>query len=316
VSSLRGVCAAVLTPLDPDLRPDSAVAIAYYDSLLRSGCDALNVLGTTGEAMSISVEDRLRFMEALSGSSLPRERMMVGTGAAAIGDCIRLTAAAMRLGFGAALVMPPFFYRGVSDDGVAHFFEHLFEAVHPPRGRVLLYNFPAMSGITFHEDLVDRLLEDYPGIIGGIKDSSNDAALQLEIHRRHPDLLVYPSSESFLTQARAQGLAGCISGTVALWPDLAARVWRGNAQEQTYLTQRRQAFDGTPLIAAVRYELARRTGQYDWERCIPPLMPLTESAAQMLVSELESRPSAPRQILYCHEDVKAPSKGLPLFRTP
>lgn len=274
-AQLRGVCAAVVTPFDADLRPDAALAVAHYGSLLRSGCDALNVLGTTGEAMSISVDDRLRFMESVAGSGLPRERMMVGTGAPALGDAIRLTSAAFRLGFGAALLMPPFFYRGISDDGVMHFFEHLFEGVHPPHSGILLYNFPAMTGITFHADLVDRLIRLFPGIIGGIKDSSNDAALQREIHERHPELLVFPSSESFLTDARERGYAGCISGTVALWPQLAARVWSGDSSAQNELTARRETVARVPLLPGVRYVLARASGNLDWERSIPPLAQLT-----------------------------------------
>lgn len=276
---LTGVCAAVITPLDEQLRPDAEEAINYYGSLLRSGCDALNVLGTTGEAMSISIEDRLRFMEALAQSSLPRERMMVGTGAAALHDAIRLTRAASGLGFGAALVMPPFFFRDVSDDGVVHFFEELFAGAGPPPASIILYNFPAMTGITFRADLVDRLLDAFPGTIAGIKDSSNDAALQRAIHARHPHLLVYPSSEASLTDTREGGFAGCISGTVALWPQLAARVWNGDAALQTELSSRRESVASLPLIAAVRHLLARRTGDARWQRSLPPLLPLTPAEA-------------------------------------
>lgn len=237
--------------------------------------------------MSLSVDDRLRFMEAIAGSGLPRERMMVGTGANALGDAIRLTGAALRLGFAGALVLPPSFFRGISDDGVMHFFEHFLEGVHPPERSILLYNYPAMSGIAFHPDLIDRLTEMYPGIIAGIKDSSNEPALQAEIFRRHRDLLVYPSSESYLSDARERGFAGCISGTVALWPELAARVWRGDASAQTELTRRRESFSGLPLIAAVRYLMAQRTGRLDWERGLPPLMPLTEPQVSALCAHLE-----------------------------
>ena len=282
IDGLRGVCAAVITPLDTQLRPDPAVAIPYYASLLESGCDSLNILGTTGEAMSLSVDDRLRFMEALSGSSLPRERIMIGTGAAALGDTIRLTTAAFRLGFAATLIMPPFFFRGIPDEGVMHFFELLFEAVHPPKQGIILYHYPAMSGIAFHPDLVDKLMRDYPGLIGGIKDSSNNAELQHELHRRHDRLLVFPSSESSLTAARELGYAGCISGTVALWPDLAARVWSGDAALQTELTRRRESFSGVSIIGGVRYALSQRTGDLNWERCLPPLVPLGDAAASVL----------------------------------
>lgn len=284
MDGLRGVCAAVITPLDAQLRPDADAAIPYYASLLESGCNSLNILGTTGEAMSLSVDDRLRFMEALSGSSLPRERIMIGTGAAALGDTIRLTAAAFRLGFAAALVMPPFFFRGISDEGVMHFFELLFEAVHPPTQSIILYHYPAMSGIAFHADLVDKLMRDYPGLVGGIKDSSNDPVLQHELHRRHDRLLVFPSSESFLTGARENGYAGCISGTVALWPELAARVWAGDAVSQTELTRRRESFSGISIIGGVRYVLSQRTGDLNWERCLPPLVPLRDSAVSALRS--------------------------------
>lgn len=289
-SQLRGVCAAVVTPFDSDLRPDAAKAVSYYDSLLRSGCDSLNVLGTTGEAMSLSVDERIRFMEAVA-ASLPRERMMVGTGANALNDAIRLTSSAFQLGFGGALVMPPAFWRGVSDDGVMRFFDRLFSGAEPPQNVILLYNYPAMTGITFHPDLVDRLARAYPGIIGGIKDSSNDAELQHEIHRRQPGLLVFPSSESFLTDARERGFAGCISGTVALWPDLARRVWSGEASSQNELTRRRETLARVPLLPGVRYVLSRTTGHLEWERSIPPLVQVSDAQAA-IIEALVGQPAA------------------------
>jgi 4-hydroxy-tetrahydrodipicolinate synthase len=245
------------------------------------------VLGTTGEAFSLSVDDRLRFMEAVAGSDLPRDRMMVGTGAAALGDAIRLTAAAFRLGFGAALVMPPFFFRDVTDDGVVQFFELLFAAVQPPQGRVFLYNFPQMSGVRFHRQLVERLTNAFPGTIGGMKDSSNDSALQDEVARLRPDLAIFPSSEAYLSVARTNGLAGCISGSVALWPELAADVWRGDDEKQDELASRRAALTGFPLINSVRYLTAARLGDSAWERCMPPLTALAEERAKLLSTLLQ-----------------------------
>lgn len=286
MSALRGVCAAVLTPLDAQLRPDSEKAVPYYRWLLENGCDALNVLGTTGEAISIAADERVRFMEAIASSGLPLERMMVGTGAASLGDAVRLTSAAMQLGFGAALVMPPFFFRGVDDAGVMRFFELLLEAVHPRRNAIFLYNFPAMSGIAFHPELVAKLMQAYPGLIGGIKDSSNDTALQLEIAARYPDLLVYPSSEAALTDARGFGFAGCISGSVALWPHLASSVWCGESALQPPLSALRNALAGVNLIAAVRFLVARARNDLAWERCVPPLSPLSASDAERLAVAL------------------------------
>lgn len=282
IDGLRGVCAAVITPLDRDLRPDPAAAIPYYQSLLASGCDSLNIMGTTGEAASLTADERIAFMEALAAGGLPRERCMIGTGAAALRDCIRLTAAAFQLGFAGALVMPPFFFRGVSDDGVSQFFDRVISAVDPPQSGILLYHYPKMSGIAFHPDLVDRLMQSYPGLIGGFKDSANDAELEHELHEHHPAMLMFPSKESFLTQARERGYAGCISGTVALWPELAARVWRGDVSAQEELTRLRDLFSQISIINGVRYTLARRTGKKEWERCLPPLEPLPEAAASEL----------------------------------
>lgn len=285
---LRGVCAAVLTPLDAELRPDAQLAIPYYRRLLESGCDALNMLGTTGEAMSLRAGDRLAFMEAIAASGLPRERMMVGTGAASLGDAIELTAAAFRLGFAGALVMPPFFFRDVTDEGVRKYFELLFEAVHPPDCGVFLYNFPQMSGVRFHPELVDGLMRDFPNIIAGVKDSSNDTALQEALADIRPELAVFPSSEAYLSSARDAGFAGCISGSVALWPRLAADVW-GGAEGQGTLSALRGAFAGLPLIAAVRYLTARAEREPSWERIIPALTPLDEESARMLCDALEAR---------------------------
>ncbi len=286
-ATLRGVCAAVITPVDASLRPDPQLAIPYYRDLLARGCDALNVLGTTGEAFSLSVDDRLRFMEAVAGSDLPRDRMMVGTGAAALGDAIRLTAAAFRLGFGAALIMPPFFFRDVPDDGVVRFFELLFGAVHPPQGRTFLYNFPQMSGVRFHPQLVDRLMSAFPGVIAGMKDSSNDSALQEAVAKVRAHLAIFPSSEAYLTVARANGLAGCISGSVALWPELAAEVWRGNEEKQQHLAAMRAALAGFSLINCVRFLSARRANNPAWERCLPPLSPLSKESTLLLTDALE-----------------------------
>lgn len=286
--SLRGVCAAVITPVDASLRPDPKLALPYYRDLLARGCDALNVLGTTGEAFSLSVDDRLRFMESVAGSDLPRDRMMVGTGAAALGDAIRLTAAAFRLGFGAALVMPPFFFRDVTDDGVVRFFELLFAAVHPPEGRTFLYNFPQMSGVRFHPELVDRLMQAFPGVIAGMKDSSNDSALQEAVANLRPELAIFPSSEAYLASSRTNGFAGCISGSVALWPELAASVWRGDNESQPQLSALRSALAGFSLINAVRYLTGKRANDPAWERCLPPLSPLSGEGAVLLTDALDA----------------------------
>lgn len=274
---LRGIWAAVVTPVTARYEPDAPKAIDYYSGLLASGCDGINLLGTTGEAMSFGRDARVRFMEAIASSELPLERVMAGTGAASLDDAVALTNAALDLGLAAALVMPPFFFRDAGDDGILGFFDALIARLTNDRTPLLLYNFPQMSGIRFSPDLVDRLLDAFPGRIAGVKDSSNNRALQAEILRRHPELRVFPGSEAYLREALDEGAAGCISGSVALWPALGQSVYRGGDHDaQTALARRRATLDGLPFNAAVRFAIAQQCGDGEFERAVPPLSPLSK----------------------------------------
>jgi 4-hydroxy-tetrahydrodipicolinate synthase len=274
--SLRGIWSAALTPVGEDLWPDNEIAIAYYRDLLENGCSGLNLLGTTGEAMSFGVKQRMRFIDAIAESGLPMQRLMFGTGASALHDAVRLMRAAYGADAAAALVMPPFFFRDAKDDGIVAFFDALLSRAYVQGKRVLLYNFPRMSGITFHPDLVDRLLTEFPGVIAGMKDSSNDRALQKTVLERHPDLAVFPGSEEYLVEAKAYGAAGCVSGSIALWPRLAREVFEtGDPEAAQRLTKLRRSLAGVPFIPAVRYFTALTRRNAAWERAMPPLEPLS-----------------------------------------
>ena len=286
---LEGVWAAVLTPLDESLRPDPARAREYYAQLLEDGCDGLNVLGTTGEAMSLGTRSRLDLMESLASSEIPLERAMVGTGAASLDDAAALTRAAFNLGFAAALVMPPFYYREGGDEGVVRFFDALFQRTGAPPRSVLLYNFPKMSGVTFSLVLVDRLIAEFPEVFAGMKDSSNDRGLQRDLIASRPDFRVFPSSEEYLPFARTEGTAGCISATVALSAQLAHHAYRtGDITASQSLSARRHALSGVSLIPAMRYVVARSLDDDAWERVLPPLVALNDRERAM-VDEALSR---------------------------
>ncbi|HZV77783.1 MAG TPA: dihydrodipicolinate synthase family protein [Candidatus Babeliales bacterium] len=288
---MNGIWAAVLTPVDAALAPDAGCAAPYYGELLQRGCDGLNLLGTTGEAMSFSADQRLGFMEAIASSGLPMGRVMVGTGAASLGEAVRLTHRAFELGFAAALVMPPFFFRDASDDGTVAFFEALVSRTNPPRKSMLLYNFPRMSGITFHAGLVCRLLDEFPDAIAGMKDSSNDHRLQAELHARRPGLRVFPGSERDLLAAKARGVAGCISGSVALWPELASAAFAtANEKAAAELSEKRAMLDGFPFIPAVRYLTAARLRSPQWERAMPPQQPLACDRQRALAQAVQCNP--------------------------
>ncbi|HEV3152245.1 MAG TPA: dihydrodipicolinate synthase family protein [Candidatus Baltobacteraceae bacterium] len=270
--ALRGVIAAVLTPFDDRGEPDAAKAIPYYRELLNAGCDGLNVMGTTGEGVSIALGARLKFMRAIAESGLPRDRLIVGTGATALGDAIELTRAAYDLGFAAALVIPPFYYRDASPEGIERFYGALVDRAVPTGGKLLLYNFPRMSGITFSPELVDRILQTCREAIAGIKDSSNDAELQTQLRERFPSLALFPGSESSLGALRSRGFAGCISGSVCLWPQLAQEVWKtGDESRSQELARLRAGLQGNSLIGAVRMHVALQQNDAGWRRSALPL---------------------------------------------
>ncbi|MBV8150470.1 MAG: dihydrodipicolinate synthase family protein [Candidatus Eremiobacteraeota bacterium] len=283
----HGICAAILTPLDADDRPDAARFVARARTLLAEGCDALNVLGTTGEANSIALAERRRFIEAVAASGLPLERMMVGTGTPALHDTIELTRAVASAGFGGALILPPFYYKPLNDDDLLAYFGRVIEAVE--RIPIYLYNFPQMSGIAYPVSFVGRLVAAHPGRVAGIKDSSGDLAYCRRLKDEVPGLDIFPSSEAYLLEARRQGYAGCISATVNVTSAASRRVWSGPEDEdaQTALTAMRVAIASVPLIPAVRFLTATVTGDPAWERMLPPLRPLDAEQRTRLLERLE-----------------------------
>ena len=172
--TLHGVIAAIATAVDANGEPDAARSVALARFLLDNGCDGLNVLGTTGEATSFSLEQRKRVMSAYAASGLPLDRMMVGTGAAAVADAIALTKHAAELGFAGALVLPPFYYKGVPDDGLVAYIDAIVAATAAQPIPIYLYHFPAQSGLPWHVSLIRRLLDSFGERIVGLKDSSGD----------------------------------------------------------------------------------------------------------------------------------------------
>ena len=198
---LHGVIAAVATAVDGNGEPDSARSTALARFLLDNGCDGLNVLGTTGEATSFSLEQRKRVMSAYAASGLPIDRMMVGTGAAALADAIALTRHAAELGFGGALVLPPFYYKGVHDDGLVAYIEAIVNATAARPIPIYLYHFPAQSGLHWHVALIRRLLGSFGERIVGLKDSSGRYGFRARGRRHRAEL----QSISFYRSGAAAG---------------------------------------------------------------------------------------------------------------
>ncbi|MBK5926542.1 dihydrodipicolinate synthase family protein [Rhodobaculum claviforme] len=221
--AIGGVIAAITTPFSGDA-PDPVRFVAHARWLMANGCDALNVLGTTGEATSIPAAARMTLMSA-AAAALEPARLMVGTGCADLETTVALTRHAAKLGLGAALVLPPFYYKGVSEAGLSAYFDALVAATADRPIALYLYNFPQMTGLSFAPALVARLAQAHPDRIRGIKDSSGDLAYAGALTGR-AGFKVFPSDETALAVARARGFAGCISATVNLSAPLAQRLWQ------------------------------------------------------------------------------------------
>jgi 4-hydroxy-tetrahydrodipicolinate synthase len=271
---LKGVIAAIATAVGADGEPDHPRSLALARHLLANGCDGLNVLGTTGEATSFSLPQRKAVMSAYKAAGLPTERLMVGTGAAATADAVALTRHAAELGFAGALVLPPFYYKNVPDDGLMAYLDAILQATAQRPIPVYLYHFPAQSGLPWHIKLIRRVLETFGGRIAGLKDSSGDMPYAREAAAISPDFDVFPSTEAALMEARSGTFAGCISATANVNADLCARAYRnGDAAALDQAVAIRKLFDGKPLVPGIKALLAHLHGDPQWTRVRPPLAP-------------------------------------------
>ena len=281
-TKLRGVIAAIATPITESGSPDTARATKLARHLLDHGCDGLNVLGTTGEATSFSLDERKGVMNAYAQAGLPLDRMMVGTGAAAIADAVALTQHAAGLGFAGALVLPPFYYKGVPDDGLVAYVDTIVQATAAKPVPLYLYHYPAQSGLPWHVALVKRLLDAYGSRIAGLKDSSGDMNYAREAAAISKSFDVFPSTEAVLLDAKAGAFAGCISATANLNSDLCALAWnKGDQAALDAAVTIRKLFDGKALVSGVKALLSHIHADPALARMKPPLaaFPTADRAA-------------------------------------
>ena len=287
---LSGIFAAALTPLGADKAPDHAAMVRHCRWLLDHGCDGLGVLGTTGEANSFTVGERIGILEALAAAGIPPDVLLPGTGCCALADTVALCRTAVDLGARGVLVLPPFYYKNVSDDGLFAAFSEIVEQVGDDRLHIYLYHFPQMSGIALGKALIERLLKTYPGSFAGIKDSSGDLAGMIRTVRAFPGFALFSGSDTFLLPVLRAGGAGCITAVGNIAAFIAAEVQaafrRGDdaaaEQAQERLSRVRRTVADYPLTAALKEIIARHTGNDGWRRIRPPLSLLTPVEAAAL----------------------------------
>ena len=292
---IAGVLSPVVTPFKTDLSPDPERFVKQCRWLLSQNV-GLAVFGTNSEANSLSTEEKVELLDRLVGGGVDPARMMPGTGCCALTDSVRLTAHAMKLGCGGVLMLPPFYYKGVSDEGLFKNFAEVIERVGDRRLRIYLYHIPPVSQVGITVGLIERLLKAYPGVIAGAKDSSgdwNNTKAYLD-NFAQAGFDVFPGSETFLLQGLRHGGVGCISATANVNPAAIARLfatWQGadaDAQQER-LNTIRGIFAKYPMIPALKAAIAHWGGDAGWGTVRPPLVALNRDQAGSLVTQLDAK---------------------------
>jgi 4-hydroxy-tetrahydrodipicolinate synthase len=281
-----GVNAAVLTPMGPDLAPDLDRMAAHCRWLLTHGCNGLGILGTTGEAASFGLHERIAILDGLLSRGIPAERLLPGTGCPSFADTVDLTNHAAASGCPGVLMLPPYYYKNPSEDGLFAWYAQVIERT-KGRAKVYLYHFPQQSAVPITLPLIRRLLDAFPGVVKGVKDSSGDYAnMKAMVEAFGPEgFEVYSGSDAFLQRLLLDGGAGCITAAAnanCLWGGIvyAHRTGSRADRAQAILNATRAAASSVPLIAGLREVMARSTGDAAWRNIRPPNMPLSAEEAE------------------------------------
>jgi 4-hydroxy-tetrahydrodipicolinate synthase len=280
----------VLTPFKDDLSCDGQ-SFVQFCRWLASKHMGLAIFGTNSEANSLTVDERLELLARVGEAGISPSQLVPGTGACAIEDSVRLSKAAATAGCAGVLMLPPFYYKQVSDEGLFAAFAEVIERVGDSRLRILLYHIPQVSGVALSHNLIERLIKRYPDTIAGMKDSSGDLDFTRAAIKRFPGFRVYAGSDALLLATLQAGGAGCISATANVNPAAIVRLrknWQqGDAEAlQAGLAQLRKTFESFPMIAALKAASAHFGQAPGFARVRPPLTALPVQNARKLVAAL------------------------------
>jgi 4-hydroxy-tetrahydrodipicolinate synthase len=287
----HGVLAPALTPFTPDRQPDRAAFVAFCAWLLEQGADGLAVFGTTSEANSLALAERMSLLEHLVANNIPGRVLMPGTGACSVPEAVQLTKGALDVGAGGVLVLPPFYYKNPPEDGIFAYYAEIVERVGREDLRLFLYHFPQMSGVPIAPTLIARLRKAYGDVIAGLKDSSGAWDNVTLLLREFPELAIFPASEKFLLPGLKLGGAGCISATANFQVGNIRRLIDtpdgvDRARLDAEVGRIRSVFEQYPLIPALKAAAAALLGRDSWRIVRPPLCELSADRRHELLAAL------------------------------
>lgn len=290
--AVSGVWAPAVTGYDADLAPDPALLVDQVRRLLATGCHGVGLFGTTGEGTSLNVEERIALVETVLAAGIEPDRLMVGTGCAALSDTVRLTKAVVERGCTRSLMLPPFYYKDVSDEGLYASFAEVIERVGEASLGIILYHFPRLSCVPITHPVIERLTAAFPGTVLGVKDSSGDAASTAGFIEAFPDLAIFAGTETLLLDALQRGGVGTISASANVNATAIRAVydaWQGGedaAPLQERITAHRKVLQSRPMIPMLKHILSQELGEPAWRLVRPPLVSLGIEAGEAARAEL------------------------------
>jgi 4-hydroxy-tetrahydrodipicolinate synthase len=293
ITQPAGVLAPALTAFTDGLEIDVERTVTNFRWLLSHGCDALVVFGTTSEANSLSVEERTSFLQKAISAGIDPKKLLPGTGCCSLPDSVVLSKHAISVGCPGVLMLPPFYYKGISDEGLFSYFATFIDRVANEHLRIYLYHIPPVSQVSISFALIERLTTEYPGIVIGIKDSSGDAEHTRQLLDRFAPagFGVFPGNELHFLAALRAGAKGCISAFANINPGLLQKVYQnwqaadaGSLQEE--LERQGRSLRKYPLIPALKAFLAETQKDPGWMNMRPPLISISPAQREALFSEL------------------------------
>lgn len=294
--AISGVNCAAATPLKADLSPDLELFAAHCQRLLAEGCHGIALLGTTGEANSFSVGERRQILEAALGAGVRPEQLIPGTGVNAGPETAELTRHALSNGVTRVVMLPPSYYKGVSDEGLFAAYARIIEAVGDNRLQVVLYHIPQMSAVPLSLALIGRLIEAFPGTVVGIKDSSGDLANMQAIAAAFPGFSVLAGADPLLLPFLRTGGAGCITATSNLVAAELRTVYDHYTDDamvaapQARIVAWRGLTNSYVQIPTVKAMIGLKTGNPAWSAVRPPLVPLNAEQLADLAEKFAALP--------------------------
>jgi 4-hydroxy-tetrahydrodipicolinate synthase len=286
-----GVLVPVLTPFTPAGEPDAERFVAFCRWLLDQGADGLAIFGTTSEANSMSAVERMALLDRLIAAGVPASKLMPGTGACSVTEAAMLIRHAVGHGVGGVLMLPPFYYKGMDDDGLYAFFAGVIDRVGSSALKMYLYHIPPQTVLGLSLDLVGRLIDAYPNAVVGLKDSSGDWNNTVALLERFPGFAVFPGSEVFLLDGLRKGAVGCITASGNVNVPGIRKVYENwqtpqADQLQAEITTVRKTIQAYPMVPALKRIVAQFHNDPDWAAVRPPMVPLSEAQSKALLGDL------------------------------